>query len=380
MTSGSWGARSEAWWAGGGGDGMSDSTGPARVLLDCRWAGIGGVGRVTEMVLSALDEIPVPWHWLVWGDVEAPSGAIQVPGGENPLRSAGMAGYRRVPRHDAAVFLHALKPLTRRKNVTVIYDTIPIRFAEPRPRRLGWRCLYTASAWSATRVMTCSGYAASQISADTLLPAHRVGVLPMPADPQFVDRVRAIRERSDSMQPYVLYVGQIAPHKNLVRLVEGFRMSDFADDGGRLRLVGGRPTAINSLRTVLDGDAAGVDIVPRLPDSTLAEELAGARLLVLPSLEEGFGLPAVEALEAGVPVAVSDRPWADDSVGLGPYRFDPTNPASIAAALDGALSAPAEDTARRRDEFREHRGTVTPRSLVRALAMKVGELLDLSLS
>ena len=79
----------------------------------------------------------------------------------------------------------------------------------------------------------------------------------------------------------------------------------------------------------------------------MAELLAGAEALVLPSLWEGFGLPAVEAMACGTPVLASDRGSLPEVVGGGGLLFDPENTDEIAAAATRLLTEPGL-----RDELR----------------------------
>jgi alpha-1,3-rhamnosyl/mannosyltransferase len=65
---------------------------------------------------------------------------------------------------------------------------------------------------------------------------------------------------------------------------------------------------------------------------------AGARVLVMPSLDEGFGLPALEAMSAGIPVVASNRGSLPEVVGAGGLLFDPTEPSALADALDRLVS------------------------------------------
>ena len=65
---------------------------------------------------------------------------------------------------------------------------------------------------------------------------------------------------------------------------------------------------------------------------------AGARVLVMPSLDEGFGLPALEAMSAGIPVVASNRGSLPEVVGTGGLLFDPAEPAALASALEQLLS------------------------------------------
>ena len=74
-----------------------------------------------------------------------------------------------------------------------------------------------------------------------------------------------------------------------------------------------------------------------LPDAELAGIVAASRLLVFPSLYEGFGMPVVEAQAAGVPVAASADASLDEACGDAAVRFDPLDIDAMAAAIGSAL-------------------------------------------
>ena len=76
-----------------------------------------------------------------------------------------------------------------------------------------------------------------------------------------------------------------------------------------------------------------VTFTNQIPDSELIELLNGAAALVFPSLWEGFGLPAVEAMACGVPVLASDRGSLPEVVGEAGVLFDPEQPGSIADCI-----------------------------------------------
>jgi glycosyltransferase involved in cell wall biosynthesis len=105
-------------------------------------------------------------------------------------------------------------------------------------------------------------------------------------------------------------------------------------------VIAGRPGA--DARTSLDAIArpplrGHVEYRGYVPQEERQRMYAGARVLVLPSLEEGFGMPALEAMSLGIPVVVSDRGALPALVGDAGLLVDPEDVESIAAALDRVL-------------------------------------------
>ena len=127
--------------------------------------------------------------------------------------------------------------------------------------------------------------------------------------------------------PYVLFLGNDKPHKNLDGLLRAWPHVHAAHPALSLVLAGVKPG-----RILPDGTKA----VGWVPDEDVPALVAGARVLVQPSFAEGFGLPVIEAQAAGTPVACSDLPALREAAGDAAIFFDPDDAASIAAAL-GAL-------------------------------------------
>ncbi len=131
---------------------------------------------------------------------------------------------------------------------------------------------------------------------------------------------------------YVLAVGTLEPRKNLERLAEATRRL-----GVELRIAGA--TGWGDVRPAGDG----VRLLGRVSDDELARLYRGARCLAYPSLEEGFGIPIVEAMASGTPVVTSRGGATEEVAGGAAVLVDPLDPASIAAGI--------EQAAGRRDEL-----------------------------
>jgi glycosyltransferase involved in cell wall biosynthesis len=134
---------------------------------------------------------------------------------------------------------------------------------------------------------------------------------------------------------FLLHIGTIEPRKNLTRLVAALAL---LPPDRRLVLVGNRGWSEEPiLRAIRD---AGDRVVQLgfLPDLDVQALLRGAALLVCPSLYEGFGLPVIEALAAGTPVACADIPVFREVAGDAAAYFDPARPAAIAEVVAGLLA------------------------------------------
>lgn len=310
-----------------------------RVLLDARWIGRGGAGRVTEMVLQGLKASPPRGDWTVWGAPELrPLLWAEAQIWEDSTDPRAMFGQRsffatRPQRFDTAVFLHQVRPLRRMATteLTMVYDTIPFRHPSmPRVAAL-MRMYMKTVARRAEVVLTGSDYSKGCIERDLGIAPEKVRVLPLAVDPASAQRIHELRTTIET-RPTVLYVGADQPHKNLDRLTLAFESSEFCATGGRLLIVGVGDDGVERL-TAGRGHPQ-IEVLAGVPQHELERLLASTSCLVQPSLEEGFGLPVAEALAAGIPVAVSNGGSLPEiTKGLLPL-FDPHNVTDIARAID----------------------------------------------
>jgi glycosyltransferase involved in cell wall biosynthesis len=151
-----------------------------------------------------------------------------------------------------------------------------------------------------------------------------------------------IARRYDLGRPYVLATGTLEPRKNLPRLIEAFvRLPGHLRDSHTLVLVGGAGWASRQLARAIEGHTAQVIRLGHVPDVDLPALYAGARVFCYPSLYEGFGLPVLEAMAAGVPVVASSTSSLPEVGGEAVRYVDPLDVASIHAGLREVLEDPA---------------------------------------
>ena len=323
---------------------MADPT----VVLDCRWLGNAGPGRATELVLRGLAESPPSGRWVLWGP-EAPTRALAWPRAEvspsagDPRLWLGQRHTFGVPPGDFYIFMHQQRPLRNLRSATMIYDTIPLHHDQrPAARRLK-RLFLRRVARTSSQILTISEHSRACIVRELRVAPDRVEIVRFPFDSAFVDRVAQLRARSTPVAAG-LFIGAFLPHKNLPRLLAAFGNTDFCRQGGRLILAGGRDGQSAELESSLDEHQRGfVDVRSRCTQAEIERLYATARFLVQPSLEEGFGLPAWEAMCCGLPVCVSDG-GALPEVTRG---FADAFPAESVPAMAAAIDACAEEAGRR---------------------------------
>lgn len=144
---------------------------------------------------------------------------------------------------------------------------------------------------------------------------------------------------------YFLYVGNAYPHKNLERLIFAFKnFKERAENSSKLVLVGKQDFFYARLKqTVEKLNIPEVLFYEKISDAGLSNLYANATALVSPSLMEGFGLPVVEAMSSGCPVAVSDIDVYREICADNAVYFDPKSIESIQDVLTKIYSGSIKD-------------------------------------
>jgi len=223
---------------------------------------------------------------------------------------------------------------------------------------LGMRVLVPAAAHRADRIITDSASTRDDLLRFHRLDAGRIDVVPLGVRlPEVQDRlpgaeVRARHRLGD--RPLVLCVSAQRPHKNLLRLIEAIAGIPSAERPV-LAIAGYRTAYERELleRAAELGVSDDLRLIGWVADPELEGLYATAAAFVFPSLYEGFGLPVLEAMARGVPVATTDRGSLPEVAGDAALLFDPMNPSAIAQAImrlltDGELAARLREAGRER--------------------------------
>jgi glycosyltransferase involved in cell wall biosynthesis len=212
-------------------------------------------------------------------------------------------------------------------------------------RGLGMRVLVPLAARRSRRLIVDAAYTRDDLSRHLGTPPEKVDVVPLAATvPRHGDATAEseLRARLDvGERPLVLSLSAKRPHKNLARLLRA--LAAFEPARRPALVVPGYPTPHErELRRL--AAALGIADLVRFPDWLPARDLEGlyraAACMVFPSLYEGFGLPVLEALARGVPVACSDRSSLPEVAGDAALLFDPEDVGAIRAAMERLLREP----------------------------------------
>ena len=240
--------------------------------------------------------------------------------------------------------------------VVTIHDLIYARFPEAHAglRDRGMRVLVPGAARRSDRVIADSQNTREDLQALLGVAAAKIDVVPLGVGTSHrgVEPIgeSELRERLQlGSREVVLSLSAKRPHKNLRALLDA--LAEMAGEQRPMLVLPGYATEHEAeLRE--HARARGVQDDVRFPSWVSAQELEGlwslARLFVYPSLYEGFGLPVLEAMARGVPVACSNASSLPEVAGDAALMFDPHSPAQIAAALGRLLSDAAL-----RDDLRE---------------------------
>jgi len=194
-----------------------------------------------------------------------------------------------------------------------------------------WRIFLYASAYRSTHLLAISEATRADLLRFYKIAPEKVTVAPLGVDPVFFDIAR--RRRPED--PYILAVSTLHPHKNLDGLLRAF--AEFRKMGPDFRLIvvglrGFYTAALEALRISLRLSDT-VHFTGWIPRAELYDLFAGATAFMYPSTFEGFGLPVLEALAAGVPVACSRIEPLSSIAGSAALQFDPSEPSAILEAM-----------------------------------------------
>jgi glycosyltransferase involved in cell wall biosynthesis len=302
------------------------------------------VGRLIDG-LAELDDPPGLRRYVLSFRARLPEGVRRLRFPARPaLRCWGWSDHPRADRALAGVdVVHGpnyVIPPTRAPGVVSVHDCWFLRHAAEVPSavRLFGPALRRAAQRGVT-VHVPSEHTAAQVR--ELLGAERVAVIPLGA-PVVLPPASPVHLAGLDGRPYVLALGAKEPRKNLPRLIDAFGL--LVRDVPDLALVllgpdGPDGPAIDAAvarqpRTALDR----ILLVDYVPDDERNAIVHGAAALAYPSLDEGFGYSALEAMAAGVPVVAADAGSLPEVCGDAALLVDPRNPSAMAEALQRVIT------------------------------------------
>lgn len=331
-------------------------------ILDVRTATahFPGIGRyVTNLALSLNASLAPGEQLTLLGDLaktatcdESPSAADvhTIPVSVSPF-GAGQQWripnlLRRLPLSGPALYhcpYYFFPYRTGMPTVLTFYDVIPLLYPQTvsLQARVFFRIVATVALRAASHILTVSEAARADLIRYFSVPPEKISMTPLAADSRFqpqpsaeIDRVRA---RYDLPTRFVLYFGANKPHKNLPALIDAF--SQLSARHTPPLIIGGfwdRRYPQPRRRAAQLRMCESVRFLGPVDDADLPALYSAATVFVFPSLYEGFGLPVLEAMSCGTPVACANTSSLPEIVGQAARQFDPRSVAEIKEAV-GAL-------------------------------------------
>jgi glycosyltransferase involved in cell wall biosynthesis len=326
------------------------------VTVEQSWSPVpGGTARATNELLRALAARPdlgidlvgvSAWHRHPPPEAWAPPVAVErLPLPTRPLFEAWHR-LRRPPVERATGPVDVVHgtiiavPASRAPLVLTIHDLAFLTYPEHFSRRgVSFFRRALGLARREAKLVTCSSEATMKDCRRAGIEDERLrlvqwGVRATPASPLEVD---AARRHHGLDRPYVLFCGTIEPRKNLHRVLDGFRRADVPD----LDLVLAGPQGWNEdIGRQLDDLGRRARSLGFVPGDQLGPLYAGATVVVYPSLQEGFGLPVLEAMVQGAPVVTAHGTATEEVAGDAAVLVDPLDVDAIARAITAIATTP----------------------------------------
>jgi glycosyltransferase involved in cell wall biosynthesis len=304
-------------------------------LFTCSWKDRPSPTLASEIPAPArIVDVKVPvrglvWAWnrLEWPPVEWFAGEIDVVHSQSPL----------------------LIPATNAAQAVTVHDLDFLRHPEQMTAeiRRDYPALARSHAARAHAVIVSSRYAAAEVTRELHLDAARVHVCP-PGRPSWADAVR--ERRRNSPKTHILFLGTLSLRKNVGTLLEAYaRLRERRPDAPKLVLAGHRTPASARWEARCEQPPlkGHVEITGYIDTAKRVDLYTHAAMLVLPSYEEGFGLPVLEAMACGVPVVVSSRGSLPEVAGPASTPIDPDDPDAFAAEMQAILDGDVSDRVRK---------------------------------
>lgn len=252
---------------------------------------------------------------------------------------------------DLMHFAHFNSPvLYFKKSVVTIHDTTPYFFPGHKMksllRRIGFRIVFFSSVKKATRVIAVSENTKRDIIEHFKINKDKIKVIYEGVDKQFKaitdeEKLRRLRKKYNITEPFIFYTGVWRNHKNLVGLVKAFGiLRNKHKLNYQLALGGKEDPYYPEVRAAWKKLGLEKEIIRTgfIDQKELPLFYGAAKISVIPSFYEGFGLTGLEAMACGTPVVSSNKTSLPEILGEAAIYFDPNNPAEMAEKMKLVLT------------------------------------------
>lgn len=238
-------------------------------------------------------------------------------------------------------------PTKAKKQIVTVHDVFHLTFSKilSIPKRIYAKKLINSAVQNSDRIITVSNFSKQEIINHTGTDSDKIVVIYNGINKHLfnpdkdIQESTMIKKKYNLPEKFILYVGNVKPHKNLRRLLEAYleiqdKIPDFS-----LVIVGETEdflTADNQLFNFIKGDRGlrvKVHITGHIEMEDIAKLYRSAAVFVFPSLYEGFGLPPLEAMACGCPTVISNIGSLSEVCGEAASYFDPNHSSSIAEKI-----------------------------------------------
>jgi glycosyltransferase involved in cell wall biosynthesis len=337
--------------------------------IDCRLysPNYTGIGRYVFEMVKHLIELDQENHYVLFFN-EREFGEFQIPNDRWQKRLVNIPHYSlaeqwkfyrilQKEKLDLMHFPHFNAPILYKRPFVVTIHDLTLHYYPSKEYQPKWslkkgiqvlfyRFLMGQVVKNAKHIISVSDNTKKDLLKEYSVPTEKVTTIHEGVPEHFqkapVEGIQAVRQKFNIGKPYLLYTGVWRSHKNLLNLLKAFRI--ILDQGHELQLVftGKKdhvypeiPQLIHDLhledRVVLTGFVSEEELVALM---------SGAEVYVFPSLYEGFGLPPLEAMQLGVPVACSNTSSLPEVCQDAAMYFDPKNVQEMADAIQKILKNP----------------------------------------
>jgi len=325
-----------------------------RIVFDGRWIGRTGIGRYAEELLNELQKLDTVNHYFVlllpqtydtWKPAAANFEAVRTTYEVYTWQEQFLLGAQISQlKPDLVHFTSFNLPIFYSgRFVTTIHDLTLVHFKNARGGALK-RLIYDIKYWAMRGIMRVVTRRAERIIAPCEFTKNDIlSHYQIPAS-KVVVTYEAVGSAYDDPKPlpfslpkkYAMYLGNMYPYKNIERLIEAFAQTKARKSGAKLILAGRTPyfEDVCKAKAKALGVADEVIFAGRVSDSEAATLYQKATLFAFPSLYEGFGLMALEAMAQGTPVLAANASCLPEICGDAAAYCDPLDVADIAAQLD----------------------------------------------
>lgn len=233
--------------------------------------------------------------------------------------------------------------------VLVIHDLAFEHYPSHVPATARWYYKHFTPLYAhkAKQIVTVSHYSARDIAQQYQVPTSRISVTPNGVNERYAavspEQIEQAKQRFTQGADYFVYAGNINPRKNISRMMLAFAQFKAVTQAPvKLVIAGALGWNYRDILRTLDNLPCKQDVVMtgHLPADDLSALLAGSLGMVYVSLFEGFGIPVVEAMQAGVPVITSNVSSMPEVAGDAALLVDPTSTDQIAQAMQQLYQQP----------------------------------------